>query len=72
MPALHLPIRSVIDALAQVHGQERRALVRHEPQEMVQRLFASYPPLHMPEALALGFCHDGTADGLVRRALALS
>jgi D-erythronate 2-dehydrogenase len=70
MPALHLPIRSVIDALAQVHGQERRALVRHEPQEMVQRLFASYPPLHTPQALALGFCHDGTADGLVRRALA--
>jgi hypothetical protein len=62
----------VIDALAQVHGQERRALVSHEPQEMVQRLFASYPPLHTPQALALGFCHDGTADGLVRRALALS
>lgn len=68
MPALHLSVRSVVDALARTHGELRRALVRHEPQERVQRLFASYPPLHTPQALALGFRHDGTADVLVRRA----
>jgi len=68
MPALHLPIRSVVDALARVHGEARRALVRHESQEMVQRLFASYPPLHTPRAQALGFRHDGTVDALVQRA----
>ena len=68
MPALHLPFRSVVDALARVHGEARRALVRHEPQEMEQRLFASYPPLHTPRARALGFRHDGTVDALVQRA----
>ena len=69
MPALHLPVRSVIDALAQVHGHDQRALVRQEPQEMVQRLFASQPPLRTPTAEALGFCHDGTVERLVRRAM---
>lgn len=68
MPALHLSIGAVVDALARRHGEMRRALVRHAPQEEVQRLFASFPPLHTPQAEALGFCHDGTADILVRRA----
>jgi hypothetical protein len=43
-------------------------LVRYEPQALVQRLFASYPPLHTPTAKALGFRHDGSVDALVRRA----
>jgi hypothetical protein len=50
------------------HGEPRRALVRHDPQERVQRLFASFPPLHTPRAEALGFHHDGSADALVLRA----
>jgi nucleoside-diphosphate-sugar epimerase len=68
MPALHLSIGAVVDALARRHGESRRRLVRHEVQEPVQRLFASFPPLHTPRAEALGFCHDGTADVLVHRA----
>lgn len=68
MPALQLSMRSVVEALARVHGADRAALVRYEPQERVQRLFASYPPLGTHNALALGFRHDGTADELVRRA----
>jgi nucleoside-diphosphate-sugar epimerase len=68
MPALHLAVGAVIDALARRHGEARRALVRHEPQDAVQRLFASYPPLHTPQADALGFSHDGSADALVQRA----
>jgi D-erythronate 2-dehydrogenase len=68
MPALHLTIEAVVDALVREHGESRRALLSHEPQEMVQRLFGSYPPLHTPRALALGFRHDGTVDALVRRA----
>lgn len=70
MPALHLSIGAVVDALARRHGELRRALVRHEPQERVQRLFASFPPLHAPRAEALGFRHDGSADALVERATA--
>ena len=68
MPAQHLSIGAVVDALARRHGEPRRALVRHDPQERVQRLFASFPPLHTPRAEALGFHHDGSADALVLRA----
>ena len=68
MPALHLAMNEVVDALAKTYGDDRRALVRYEPQAMVQRLFASYPPLATPRAQALGFRHDGTAETLVRRA----
>ena len=70
MPALHLSMREVVDALARCHGEDRRALVGHAPQERVQRLFGSYPPLLTPRAQVLGFRHDGDADALVRRATA--
>lgn len=68
MPALYLAMAEVVDALARAHGADRQALVRYEPQALVQRLFASFPPLDTPRALALGFRHDGSADMLVRRA----
>lgn len=70
MPALRLALSEVIDALARAYGEDRRALVRHEVQPLVQRLFAAYPPLSTPRAEALGFRHDGSADALVRRATA--
>ncbi|SEB25897.1 hypothetical protein [Variovorax sp. YR216] len=38
--------------------------------EQVQRFFATFPPLHTPQAEALGFCNDGTVDVQVRRATA--
>lgn len=67
MPALRLAMREVVDALVRAHGEDRRALVDYAPQEWVQRLFASQPPLLTPRAEALGFRHDGDADALVRR-----
>jgi len=70
MPAMRLSMQQVVDALAQAFGHNRRALVRHDPQPMVQRLFASYPPLYTPHALALGFQHDGSAEQLVQNATA--
>ncbi|MBI3367478.1 MAG: NAD-dependent epimerase/dehydratase family protein [Burkholderiales bacterium] len=68
MPALHLAMRDVVDALVRAHGEDRRALVGYAPQDRVQRLFGSYPPLLTPRAEALGFRHDGDADALARRA----
>jgi naringenin degradation protein FdeJ len=68
MPSLHLAMREVVEALVRFHGQGRGGLVTYTPQETIQRLFASYPPLHTPRAEALGFRHDGSADGLVKRA----
>jgi nucleoside-diphosphate-sugar epimerase len=69
MPALRLSMGEVVDAMARAHGEDRKQMVRFEPQPMVQRLFASYPPLATPRAEALGFRHDGSADSLVRRAV---
>lgn len=69
MPALHLAMSDVVAALARAYGDDRHALVSHAPQPWVQRLFASYPPLSTPRALAMGFTHDGSADALVRRAM---
>lgn len=68
MPALHLTMAEVVQAIARAEGPACRDLVRYEPQPAVQRLFASYPPLQTPTALALGFRHDGSADGLTMRA----
>lgn len=68
MPALHLTMAEVVQAIARAHGPECFKLVRYEPQAAVQRLFASYPPLRTPMAEALGFRHDGSADVLTQRA----
>ncbi|MCW5636764.1 MAG: NAD-dependent epimerase/dehydratase family protein [Rubrivivax sp.] len=70
MPALHLSVGAVVQALLGTHRLEQRALVRYEPQEAVQRLFASFPPLRTPLAERLGLHHDHSAEALVRRATA--
>jgi len=68
MPALHLTMAEVVQAIARSFGPECIKLVRYDPQPAVQRLFASYPPLQTPMAEALGFRHDGSADRLTQRA----
>lgn len=72
MPAQWLSMQSVVDALAQRFGEPRRTLVTYAPDEQVQRLFASFPPLHTPKADALGLRHDGSAAGLVSAALGVT
>jgi hypothetical protein len=58
----------VVEALARSYGADRSALVRYEPRPAVQRLFASFPPLHTPIADSMGFRHDGSAGQLSLRA----
>jgi hypothetical protein len=36
---------------------------------VIQKIYASYPPLLTPRANAAGFHHDGDVETLVRRAL---
>ncbi|MEJ8853226.1 NAD-dependent epimerase/dehydratase family protein [Variovorax robiniae] len=69
MPVLRLTMDQVVQALAARYGVERAALVRYAPEPLVQRLFASYPPLHTPAAEALGFRHDGTVQQLIEQAM---
>ena len=70
MPALRLAMQEVIEAVGKTTGADVGALVRYEPQEAVQRLFASFPALSTPRAEAMGFKHDGSAATLAGRATA--
>ena len=69
MPALCLSMQAVVDALVARFGAARSALVRFVPDARIHQLFASYPPLQTPQAQALGFRHDGDAQGLIEGAL---
>jgi D-erythronate 2-dehydrogenase len=69
MPALHLPMQAVVNAIADRFGKDRLNLVNWQPEPMIERLFANYPPLRTDAANALGFHHDGDAHQLVTNAL---
>jgi len=69
LPLLHLSIAQVIDALAAVYGQERRALISFAPDAGLQALFGTFPAMKTPLARALGFRHDGSAAALIRNSL---
>jgi nucleoside-diphosphate-sugar epimerase len=69
MPALHLAVEQVVDALAARFGSDRKALISYLPDAHIERLFGSYPPLLTPQAAALGFIDDGTVTGLVDRVM---
>ncbi|MEK8052856.1 NAD-dependent epimerase/dehydratase family protein [Ideonella sp. DXS22W] len=68
MPVLRFTVGELVDALSVRYGADRQALVSYAPDPFIQRLFASYPPLHTPEALALGLKHDGDIATLIDRA----
>jgi len=70
LPVLRLTIVDLVDALARVYGEERRELVRYEPNEALEAGFGRYPPLDASTAEALGFHHDGTIEQLIRDAMA--
>ncbi len=69
MPALHLSMAQVVDALADKFGADRKNLVTWAPEPLIERLFARYPPLHTPFATSLGFRHDGDVAALVAQAM---
>lgn len=69
MPALHLSMTQVVDALSNKFGAERKNLVTWAPEPLIERLFAQYPPLHTPFAESLGFRHDGDVAALVAQAM---
>ena len=70
MPVLHLSVGEVVATLAARFGADRLALVTSQPNPLIERLFASYPPLHTPQSRALGFQDDGNVAQLITRALA--
>jgi nucleoside-diphosphate-sugar epimerase len=65
MPALWLQMQEVVNALVSRFGSDREGLVQFVPDKVIQKLFASYPPLLTPAADALGLRHDGDVARLV-------
>lgn len=72
LPVLQLAVGRVVDALVATFGEERRGLISYQPDAELEALFGRYPPLRTPQSLAAGFRHDGSAEALVRNALAVA
>lgn len=70
LPALHLRMDALVDALAEVLGPSVHARVSYAPNEPLEAQFGRYPPLRTAIADRLGFRHDGDAVTLVRHVLA--
>jgi len=68
LPVLRLSIAQVIDACATLFGDDRRELVRFEPNEKLEAVFGRYPPLADTASRALGLRDDGSPENLIRRA----
>jgi len=69
LPALHLSMEELVDALDRRFGNGTRDLVSYVPNADLEAQFGAYPPLHTPIADGLGFKHDGDAAHLVRNVL---
>jgi nucleoside-diphosphate-sugar epimerase len=70
LPVLRLTIAEVVEALARRFGDGCRDRVIYDPDAGLEAVFGSFPPLLATAAERLGFRHDGSADALVRNALA--
>jgi len=70
LPVQHASISEVVDAIGRVRSKDVRGLVSYAPNAALQAQFANYPPLNCPKSVAAGFCHDGSLEQLVQRALA--
>jgi nucleoside-diphosphate-sugar epimerase len=69
LPALRCSIEEIVCATAAVSGHRTASLISYRPVAEVEGRFGTLPPLCTPLAESLGFCHDGSAEQLVRRAL---
>lgn len=69
LPALHVSMSGLVDAVAEVFNPEARTLVTYDPDPALEANFGRYPPLLTPAADSAGFRHDGDLKTLVKRAL---
>ncbi len=67
MPGVCCTVAGQIDALRRVAGDKVAARIRHQPDELVQRIVAGWPSRFDPgRALALGFTVEKTFDDIIR------
>ena len=69
LPVLRLTMAELVHGLAEEFGDDRRALVRYEPDAKLEAGFGNYPPLDASAAEATGFRHDGSVRTLIRNAM---
>ena len=72
LPALHLSIAQLVDAIAAEYGEHVRTRLSYNPEHALEQAFGRYPALQTPLADAFGFTHDGDSAALIRNALALA
>ena len=70
LPALHLTIGEVVEAVAEVVGTVRTSLVQCRSDGRIEATFGRFPELDIADELALGFTDDGSVAMLIRNALA--
>ncbi|WP_437883933.1 NAD-dependent epimerase/dehydratase family protein [Pseudomonas sp. LRF_L74] len=70
LPVLRLTIGELVDGLARQFGEARRELVEYRADAGLQAAFGNLPPLDARAAEAIGFCHDGSVETLIRNAMA--
>lgn len=69
LPVLRLSMSQLIEGLCKRFGEDRRALIRYQPDEHLESLFGRYPPLSAEAAEAVGLRHDGDLEQLIERTL---
>lgn len=69
LPTQCFSMSELTDAIGTVYQQDAKALVRYEPNQMIENRFGRFPPLKTLAADEAGFKHDGNLKKLVERAL---
>lgn len=69
LPALHLSMGALAEAVGQAYDVDTAPLVRFHSNPGLEADFGRMPPLHTPRADHAGFRHDGDARTLALRAL---
>ena len=70
LPALHVSISQVVDALASLFGADVAQRITYQPDAGLEAQFGRLPPLSTRAADAAGFRHDGDLASLLQRATA--
>ncbi len=67
MPGISVTVGEMIEALERVAGPERAALIREEPDELINRLVSGWPRnFDAARATQLGFAADVSIDEIIR------
>ncbi|PZA07704.1 MULTISPECIES: NAD-dependent epimerase/dehydratase family protein [unclassified Meiothermus] len=69
LPALWASVEEVVAEGARLFGNDRKEMVRYQPDPELEARFGRYPPLEAKRALAQGFHHDESLTNMMVRAL---